>query len=193
MRIKYLISFIFFIPLIFIGCDYKQPQIIEQKTDFQSLVNKLIFPICSKLDKNSTIYVTDYVNEKNLQNNSKLGFLLSNISKVALTKCDKNIQIKELQLSNKLKMGPNGTKMLTRKIKDLKIKNLTDDKKILIGSYIISKKQLFIFTKLIDLKTANSIFTNSISTVLTNEIKELEGLPVNEEGLESEVYTPMHL
>jgi len=165
----------------------------DNKTNFHLLVGKMIMPICNVIKENSIIYVTDYVNEKNLKNSSKLGFLLSNESKVALSKCDKNIKIKELQLANKLKLGPTGARMLTRKIKELKIKHLKDNHKILIGTYIITKKQLLIFAKLIDLKTANALKINSISTPLTNEIKELEGIPIEEKNLDNVVYTPMHL
>lgn len=178
---------------IFFGCENKQIPQTKKTTNFTYLGNELISPFCEKIDNNTTIYITDYINEKNLKNNSKLGFLLSNLTKVELLKCNKKINIIELQLSNALKIGSNGTKMLSRKIKELKIKNLTDNNKILIGTYIISKKQLFIFAKLIDLKTANTLYANSISTPMTNEIKELEGLPTDEEILANEIYTPMHL
>ena len=188
---RYMIS-CFFLFLIFTGCEYKQIPISEQKTDFHLIIGKMISPICLSLKENATIYVTDYVNEKNLQNNSKLGFLLSNETKVALTKCNKFIKIKELQLANKLKISPNGTKMLSRKLKELKIKYLTNNHKILIGTYIITKKQLIIFSKLINLENANTLIANSISIPLTNEIKELEGLPT-QENIGINVYTPFHL
>ena len=189
---KKLIYYIFII-LFINNCVLEQHSVFNQKTNFSNLAYELTYPIYSKITPNSTIYITDFVNEKDFQNHSQLGFLLSNEVKVKITTYN-TIKVKELQLAKTLKIGKNGTKMLSRDLKELKIKNLADINKILIGSYMITKKQLILFLRLIDLKTSDTIIANSIATPLTNEILELEGISTKKNETQNiEVYTPLHL
>ncbi|MCK5293882.1 MAG: hypothetical protein KAJ49_04470, partial [Arcobacteraceae bacterium] len=127
-----------------------------------------------------------------LQNISQLGFLLSNELKVNILKksCSSNLSIKNLQLSKSLQIGKQGTRILTRNLKNLKTKNLKDDRQILVGTYMITKKQLILFLKLINLKDGNTIATSSIATIMTDEIKELDGINTNTDPI---IYKPFHL
>jgi hypothetical protein len=187
---------IFIVGLIFTGCSVLQKPIdpLASSTNFSSLSKKLSRDICYKIQDNSTLYITDFVNESNLKNRSQLGFLLSSELKVNILKksCGQNIAIKNLQLSKSLQIGKYGSKILTRDIKNLKIKNLKDNRDILIGTYMMTKNQLILFLKLVNLKTGNTIATSRISTKITNEIKELEGINTNEKA-NLTIYQPFHL
>ena len=179
--------------LLFSGCTVlSKPNNINAKTNFSVVSKKLSRDICKKINNNSILYVTDFVNESNLQNISQLGFLLSNELKVNILKygCTSKVSIQNLQLSKSLYIGNQGTRILTRDLKNLKVKNLKDDRQILVGSYMLTKNQLILFLKLINLKDGNTISTSSISTSITNEIKELEGIDTNTDPI---VYKPFHL
>lgn len=167
--------------------------------DFFDITNNLVVPLCEKLDNNTILYITDYVNEQNLKNKSQLGFLLANQTKVNILsqECSSNIQIQDLQLSKSLKISTNGSRILTRDINELKNKSLDDDKQILIGSYLITKEQIIFFLKLVDLQNGNIIATTSTSKLLNDEFKSLEGIKTNQElkqeQEQSKIYKPMHL
>ncbi|MBI3874331.1 MAG: hypothetical protein HY307_04950 [Arcobacter sp.] len=151
----------------------------NDSTDFRLLTTNLLpTTFCNKITPNSTLYVTDFVNESNLDNQSELGFLLSNELKVNLLKnnCSKNVMIKTFDLAQNLKMGRNGAKILTRELSKLKTQSIEDDKQIVIGSYSLTNKKIILFVKLVNLKDGNTIASNSSSDELTDEIKELEGI-----------------
>jgi hypothetical protein len=186
--------FISAISIIFSGClsSIFVQKDINQKTDFKLLTYSLSQPICSKIKPNKPLYVIDFVNESNLKNRSELGFLLSNETKVNILRdnCQKNISIKSLSLSKNLKIGKDGSSILSRDLKDLKLKDFQDNLQILAGSYMLTKNQLILFLKLIDLKTNNTISSTTKSTLITNEIKELEGINTDTTPT---IYKPFHL
>jgi len=151
----------------------------ESVTDFKFLTSKLTpSSFCDKINSNTTLYVTDFVNESNLDNKSELGFLLSNELKVNILKnsCTKNVAIKTFNLGSNLKIGQNGVKILTRDLQQLKIQNIEDDKQMAVGTYIITNKQLILFLKLINLQNGDTITTSTSTSTLTSEIKDLEGM-----------------
>lgn len=151
----------------------------EDVTDFKFITSKLISSsFCNKINQNTTLYVTDFVNESNLENKSELGFLLSNELKVNILRsgCAKNVTIKTFDLGHSLKIGQNGSKILTRDFQQLKIQNIEDDKQMAVGSYIITNKQLILFLKLINLRDGDTVISSTGSSPLTSEIKDLEGM-----------------
>lgn len=188
---------ILLITIFFSGCIFQGslPQIKnEDSTDFRFLTTQLVSnSFCSKINQNSTLYVTDFVNESNLENKSELGFLLSNELKVAILRsgCTKNVAIKTFNLAQNLKIGQNGAKILTRDLNQLKTQTIEDDKQIAIGSYSITNKKLILFVKLVNLKDGNTIATNSSQTEITTEIRELEGFKEIRET--PEIKAPFHL
>jgi hypothetical protein len=166
--------------------------------NFVSIAKDLIKPICRKINTGTTLYISDFVNESNLKNRSQLGFLFSNQIKVNILKpyCSKNITIQDLQLAKTFKISKNGSRILSRNIKELKNTVLLDDKQILVGSYIISNKQIIIFLKLITLKHGTIIASSTTSRLITDEIKALEGLQTKEDLKTKKnlnIYKPMHL
>jgi PBP1b-binding outer membrane lipoprotein LpoB len=170
----------------------------EKTIDFLQITDDLTTPICEKLNQETILYISDYVNEKDLKNRSQLGFLLSNQTKVNVLddSCSQKIQIQDLQLAKSLKIGVNGSRILTRDIKDIKNTNLQDDKQMLVGSYLFTNNQIFFFLKLIDLSTGNIISNTSTSRLINDEFKSLEGIKTNTELTKENqqtIYRPMHL
>jgi len=163
-------------------------------TDFHILTQELlkdlsptILSIKAKKRNISPLYVTDFVNIENLDNNSKLGFILSDELKTNITQ-DINWPIYQIEYSKFLKVGPNGTKLLSRDISDLKYKNMDENTYALVGTYAITQRQLLIYLKLINLQNGVILKSSTQRITLTDEIikleqKETETLP--------QVYTPL--
>lgn len=208
-----IISFV--ISIFFLGCSANQPapqnnqdgfnefqydttQYItknnSQLINFDTLTKNLATEnICENLKENSTLYVTDFVHQKDYTNHSQLGFILSNALKVNLLdpSCSKNVSIKTLNLKKYLSVSQNGTKILTNKLDEMKVTQLEDDKQIAIGTYTITSNQLILFLKLVELKDSNTIATSSTTTQITNEILEIEGIDPKQE--EIYIQKPFHL
>jgi len=182
MKYIKLTSIYFLITLIFASCVNLNENIINSNKvssiDFKKISDDLINPICKDIKKDSIIYITDFVNETSLKNNSQLGFLLSNQSKVSVlaNTCTTTVKIQDLQLAKQLKIGKNGSRILTREIEELKTNNLNEDKQIIVGSYIITQNQIILFVKLINLKTGDIIATTSTSRDINDEYRVLEGM-----------------
>ncbi|HIP13458.1 MAG TPA: hypothetical protein EYG73_12165 [Arcobacter sp.] len=164
----------------------------NKTTNFSYLTKTLLQPLCKDIYPNKALYVTDFVNESNLQNRSQLGFLLSNNLKVNILNrnCTKSNVIKSFELGDNIKIGGDGSKIFTRKLSDLGMKNIDKNNQILVGTYLFTKKQFIIYLKLINFNTGNIISSNYITAPLTFEIQELEGIDTNTDPV---IYRPMTL
>jgi len=170
----------------------------ETTIDFKDIAYDLTTNLCDNIKKEELIYITDFVNEENLKNHSKLGFLLSNQTKVNIQdkQCAPKILIQDMQLSSFVKLGKNGSRILSRNLKDLKVKNIKEDKKILTGSYLITSNQIILFLKLINLSDGTIIANTTTTRLLNDEFKQLEGLKTSKEVKKENVnniYKPFHL
>ena len=170
----------------------------ETSIDFKDITYDLTKKLCSKIQKEELVYITDFVNESDLKNHSKLGFLLANQTKVNIQdeQCNPNILIQDLQLANSMKLSKNGSRILTRNIKDTKVRNINEDKKILAGSYIITTNQIILFLKLINLEDGTTIASTTTTRILNDEFKQLEGLKTSKDEKKeniNNIYKPFHL
>jgi hypothetical protein len=173
----------FLIVFFFTSCSQKygeREQTIYnyKKHDFFRLTDSLVKPICNEIKPHKILYITDFVNESNLNNHSQLGFLLSNNLKVSVLKdnCTNHNVIKSFELAQNIKIGGDGSKVLSRKLQELATQNIDKSNQILVGSYIFTQKQVIFYLKLINLKSGNIIASNYIQTPLTLELETLEGI-----------------
>ena len=145
---------------------------------FHSLVDSLVDKQEAKLKSNIVIddivLVSDFVNLDKLKNRSKLGFLLSEHLKNSLS--NRNIVVREVELSNEFQYGKHGLNVLTRKQEDIN-KKFVDGKFAVVGTYSITTQSLIVFVKLIDVTTGNIISSASGSSMVDDEILELERVP----------------
>ena len=197
--LKYIISII--VLVLFTACSsivYEIDDIINTPngTDFSKLSNKLAVEICPSLtsfDEQQSIYITDFVNVSTLQNQSQLGFVLSNNLKSSILQtCGASINIKELTLGKNIKIGQNGTRILSRNIKNLKLDTISTNGKVVVGTYAITSQKLLIYTKVIDLVTNKLYYSKTTSTNMTKEILELEKINEKEHTTNS-IYRPLVL
>ncbi len=161
-------------------------------TSFDSLTADLLEQICptiANVNKAKTpIYVVDFVNLKDLQNNSELGFMLSDELKTQVTQMC-NVPIYAIEYSKYLKIGPNGTKFLSRDLDELNNQKINRNTYALVGTYAFTQRQLILYLKLIDLNSGVIIKSATEKTLITDEIIHLEKKRKNTQT----VYTPMVL
>ncbi len=124
--------FIFLLTIFFLtGCSLApidksfDKTIYETSTDFSDLTDSLMEELSSRTSEISyytsdSLIITDFVNINSLDNKSTLGFILSNELKTSLNKRFPNMSLKELTLGKDIKIGSNGVKILSRKLKELK-------------------------------------------------------------------------
>jgi TolB-like protein len=150
-------------------------------TDFSKLTEQLLISLCpsiKKLDNNEPLYIIDFTNLRQLENHSELGFVLSSELKTIVTqKCKQTVH--EIEFSKILKIGKNGTKLLTRKRSELKNTTISDTSYALVGNYIFTQRQVIIYLKLIDLYDGVIIKSSTIKTPITDELIMLEQKSIN--------------
>ncbi|MCK9336336.1 MAG: FlgO family outer membrane protein [Arcobacteraceae bacterium] len=169
------------IVLFFSGCYniLERPMLnLTTQTNFDKISYNMVTQICKNIvqeDLGKDFYVVDFVNIENLENKSQLGFILSNHLKSNFFKVCSDLTIKEIELGKNIKLGRNGSKILTRELDELKSKVVEENSNIVIGTYAITTDRLMIFLKVIDLETGIIKSSTSTATPLTTEILGLEG------------------
>ncbi len=165
-----LLPFVFM--FLFTSCIYKN---IDGSNNFQQLVYNMVDKSSSKLKKNiaidDVVLVSDFVNLDNLQNHSKLGFLLSETLKDALS--SKDIIIREVELGKQFTIGKHGFNLLTRDQKRINTE-IGEALYALVGTYTVTTKRLIVFIKLIDIRTGHILSSSNDTMIINKEIWDLE-------------------
>lgn len=201
---QFKIVLVFLIVFVFSGCvnfineyedSYKfKYQHSTATTDFTKLTKVLTDELSATLllvSKNKPVYVTDFVNLDKLDNHSELGFMLSDEVKSLVTK-NNNIYVQAIEYSKFLKLGDNGTKLLSRKHDEIKTKQLVGDRYALVGTYAFTQRQLILYLKLIQLSTGVILKSATSATELTDEIIHFEK-KVKYKRNNPNIYTPVVL
>lgn len=145
--------------------------------NFDSLMKDLVNKSSSRLKQHLTIddvvLVSDFVNLDRLKNRSKLGFLLSDHLKNELL--NKDIIVREIELSESFQYGKSGFNLLTRNRNDINKKYVDNANFAVVGTYSITTANLIVFIKLIDIRNGNILSSANAKTSIDDEILELEG------------------
>jgi len=177
------------IPFLFTSCILNK-QIPDGANDFHSMMEQLVNSSYKKLEKNimknEVVLVSDFVNLDRLENHSKLGFLLSDTLKNSLL--NKNIIVREVELGKDFKIGRHGFNVLSRKQNEI-YSEVENERFAVVGTYSITTKRLILFVKLIDIRTGSILSSSTESTIIDEEILDLERTP--KQG--KTVYRPMVL
>lgn len=167
-------------------------------TNFTSLTENLLDQLCPEIQSLSQkhhdkpFYVVDFVNIKDLQNHSQLGFMLSDELKTHVTQNCKRA-VYSIEHAKYLKIGENGTEILTRDIDELHQTKINKNTYALVGTYAITQRQLLLYLKLVDLQTGVIIKAASEKTLITDEVLYLEKQPSKINSNPNYIYTPMRL
>ena len=200
-----LFALAFFSMIIFGGCTLPDTSSVLSgvksftQTDFTRLSSSIVDDVCQDISKDELekdFYVIDFVNIEDLENDSQLGFVLSNQLKSDLLKSCKGITVKELELGKNIKLGRNGSKILTRELDEIKSKVVDEHSNLVIGTYAITSENLMIFVKVVDLATGIIKSSSTVNTALTQEIMGLEGYTPQQTQSQSNtrgIYRPLVL
>jgi TolB-like protein len=162
-------------------------------TNFSDVTEELFEGIQEKmaiLDKRNPVYVVDFVNLKNLSNNTELGFMLSEEIKTQVSQ-KLDIPIVSIEYMKYLKLGKSGSRFLTRDIKQLNNTKVNKNTYALVGTYAFTQRQLILYLKLIDLTNGVIIKSSTKATTLTDEIIHFE--TQKQQPKEPVVFRPMVL
>ena len=183
MRQFYTILITFAASLFFSGCIQSHTDSFKIKyihstlvTNFSTLTENLVDDLSPAVNKITTahpVYVIDFVNLKELENHSELGFMLSDEVKTHVTQ-KLNWAVQSIEYTKFLKIGANGTKLLSRDIEQIKNRKINSNGYALIGTYAFTQRQLILYLKLIDLNNGVIIKSSTTATSLTDEIIHLE-------------------
>jgi hypothetical protein len=130
------------------------------------------------------VLVTDFVNVDNLQNQSKLGFLLSSALKDTLTS-KYDLTVREAKLGQHFKMGPQGFKLLTKNHDEIDPNIEPQTAYAFVGTYTVTSKQLIVFTQIIDIYTGYVLGSTTNRTRVTKEILQMDKQPRR-----TDIYSP---
>lgn len=167
-------------------------------TNFNSLVEDLLDQICPTIKSmttkrnNKPFYVVDFVNIKDLENNSELGFLLSDELKTLITqKCNRTVY--SIEYTKYMKIGEYGTDILSRDLDELNRTKINRNTYALVGSYAITQRQLILYLKLVNLRTGVIHKAATKSRNLTDEILDFEKKNTPKKDPYTDVYKPITL
>jgi TolB-like protein len=134
----------------------------EAMINYKLLANDAVRQIFKNKDIPKIIVVTDFVDLSSLQNQSVLGYILSNSVKDSLINIH-NANVIESEVSKYFKLSSNGLRLLTRDIDKVKTTKYMVEEAI-VGTYTYTKNELIVFVKLINLKTGliKGSYTNSM-------------------------------
>ncbi len=171
---------------------------IEMKTtNYDEIVSNLlqkasnqIFP---HMEQDEIILVSNFADSLTLRSNTKLSFILSDLLKNKLVS-KYSYTVREIELSNKFRLGTEGFKILTRDATSIN-SNVKNARYACVGTYTFTKNQIMLFLKLIDINNGNILASSTYSTDLTQEIVNSNNIIVGgqSEKTDSEIYTPMGL
>jgi len=176
------------------GCSVPELQYNYEikSTNYDNIISKLlqkssnqIFP---NIKRDEILLVSNFADNFTLKSNTKLSFVLTDLLKNKLVS-KYNYTIREIELSKRFKFGHNGFKILTRDVHNIN-NSVNKARYAIVGTYSITKNQLILFIKMIDIRNGNILASSSYSTPLTQEIKQMNEVYNADD---SNIYQPMVL
>ncbi len=159
--------------------------------NFESFVDDMVDESSHKLKKvlykDDIVLVSDFVNLDKLKNRSRLGFLLSDYLKNALS--NRDIIVRQVELKENFDLGDRGFNLLTRDGNKIQKKYVDIANYAVVGTYSITTENLIVFIKLIDLRNGNILSSSTNRTAIDKEILDLEEKPKKQR----DIFLPPHM
>jgi len=161
-------------------------------TDYDGIISKLLhkasFQIFPNMKMNEVLLVPNFAETTTLKSNTKLSFVLSDMLKNKLVS-KYSYTIREIELSKSFRFGAEGFKVLTRDSKSIN-NTVINSRYAVVGTYTITKNQLLLFLKLINIRDGLVLASSSYSADLTQEIVESNKVVIEKKPI---VFQPMTL
>ena len=161
-------------------------------TDFDGIVTSLLekasHQIFPHMGMNEVLLVTNFAETTTLRSNTKLSFLLSDLMKNKLVS-KYSYTIREIETAKNFKFGDEGFRLLTRDKSRINNK-VIKSRYAVVGTYTVTKNQLILFLKLINIRNGLVMASSSYSANLTQEIEDTNKIILQ---TEQPIYQPMTL
>lgn len=151
-----------------------------------NLLRKASYQIFPNMTMDEVLIVSNFAETTTLRSNTKLSFILSDMLKNQLVS-KYSYTIREIELSKNFRFGEEGFKVLTRDSSSIN-DSVIGARYAVVGTYTITKNQLLLFLKLINIRDGLVLASSSYSTDLTQEIKDS-----NKQTIQQPIYQPMTL
>jgi hypothetical protein len=161
-------------------------------TDYDGIVSRLLekasYQIFPNMKMNEVLIVPNFAETMTLKSNTKLSFILSDLLRNKLVS-KYSYTIREIELSKNFRFGEEGFKVLTRDAKSIN-NTVTNSRYAVVGTYTITKNQLILFLKLVNIRNGLVLASSTHSADLTQEIDQSNQIVIEKKPT---IYQPMTL
>lgn len=163
-----------------------------KNTNYDEIVSNLLqkasYQIFPNMTMDEILIVPNFAETTTLKSNTRLSFILSDTLKNKLVS-KYSYTVREIELSKSFRFGEEGFKVLTRDAK--KINNtVINSRYAVVGTYTLTKNQLLLFLKFINIRDGLILASSSYSADLTQEILQSNEIVIKKEPL---IFQPMTL
>jgi len=179
--------------VLFTGCSIPSLRYNTElmNTNYDEIISNLLqkasYQIFPNMTMNEVLIVSNFAETTTLRSNTKLSFILSDMLKNKLVS-KYSYTIREIELSKNFRFGKEGFKVLTRDSNSIN-KTIIQARYAVVGTYTITKNQLLLFLKLVNIRDGLVLASSSYSADLTQEILQSNEVVVNKPL----IYQPMVL
>ena len=163
-----------------------------QNTDYDEIISILLqkasYQIFPNMEVDEILIVPNFAETTTLKSNTRLSFILSDILKNKLVS-KYSYTVREIELSKNFRFGDEGFKVLTRDTNSIN-NTVINSRYAVVGTYTVTKNQLLLFLKFINIRDGLILASSTYSANLTQEITESNKVVIEKEPV---FYQPMTL
>jgi hypothetical protein len=163
-----------------------------QNTDYDEIISILLqkasYQIFPNMEVDEILIVPNFAETTTLKSNTRLSFILSDILKNKLVS-KYSYTVREIELSRNFRFGDEGFKVLTRDTNSIN-NTVINSRYAVVGTYTVTKNQLLLFLKFINIRDGLILASSTYSANLTQEITESNKVVIEKEPV---FYQPMTL
>jgi hypothetical protein len=143
-------------------------------TNYDEIISELLqkasYQIFPNMEMDEILIVPNFAETTTLKSNTRLSFILSDTLKNRLVS-KYSYGVREIELSRNFRFGDEGFKVLTRDSKNIN-NTVINSRYAVVGTYTVTKNQLLLFLKFINIRDGLILAASSYSTDLTQEITD---------------------
>ena len=152
-----------------------------KNTNYDEIISKLLqkasYQIFPNMTMDEVLIVPNFAETTTLKSNTRLSFILSDTLKNKLVS-KYSYTVREIELSKNFRFGEEGFKVLTRNSKNIN-NTIINARYAVVGTYTITKNQLLLYLKFINIRDGLILAASSYSTNLTQEINDANRISTN--------------
>ena len=152
-----------------------------KNTNYDEIISQLLrkasYQIFPNMTMDEVLIVPNFAETTTLKSNTRLSFILSDTLKNKLVS-KYSYTVREIELSKSFRFGEEGFKVLTRNSKNIN-NTIINARYAVVGTYTITKNQLLLYLKFINIRDGLILAASSYSTDLTQEINDANQIAAN--------------